>query len=111
MSGLSEVQRLQGRFAEMRGDGWNVDSDLRWGYFFFDPDAADLRRLGDHLATEGFRVVEMQKTDDGDEYVLHIERVERHTPETLAKRNEDFRHLAAQFGVHLYDGWDVGKVG
>ncbi len=41
---------------------------------------------------------------------LHVEKAERHTPDTLDQRNKEFKSLAAQFNVRSYDGWDAGKI-
>lgn len=106
----SDVQRLQSRFAEMKAAGLSPDSSLLWGYFFFDPDQEKLSQLGKHLESQGYKVVEIHKPNDGDEFVLHVERVESHTPETLDRRNKEFKSLAAQFSIQLYDGWDAGNI-
>jgi hypothetical protein len=44
------------------------------------------------------------------EYLLHIDRVETHTPLSLAERNVEFTKLAEQFDVAVYDGWEFGEL-
>jgi hypothetical protein len=41
--------------------------------------------------------------------MLHIERVERHTPQSLDARNDQLTRLANEMHV-TYDGWDVGQL-
>ncbi len=45
------------------------------------------------------------------EYLLHIDKVEIHTPESLAKRNVEFSKLAEEREIDSYDGWEFGEVG
>jgi hypothetical protein len=46
-----------------------------------------------------------------DTFVLHVERIEKHTPQSLQARNSEFDRLSEEFALDLYDGWDVGPVG
>lgn len=90
---------------------WNVDGDLLWGYFFMDPKAEKLRPLADELAATGYRVVNLHPSRDGRIHVLHVEKVETHTPQSLHERNTHFYRLAEKYGVATYDGMDVGPAG
>jgi hypothetical protein len=114
VSDTSEIKRLQFSFEQIKKAGWDANSDLLWGYYFIDPDEERLRRLGQHLESLGFRFVEVSRfikdKDEADDYMLHVEKVEKHSPATLAKRNQEFRAIAAKYGVKAYDGWDVGEV-
>ena len=63
----------------------------------------------------GYQFVEIFEMDDaGNEAssrkTLHVEKIETHSPTTLAKRNVELSQLAAEFEVEDYDGWDVGQV-
>jgi hypothetical protein len=42
--------------------------------------------------------------------VLHVERIEAHSPQTLLARNEMLYDLANQLELNSYDGMDVGPV-
>ncbi|MDQ2746950.1 MAG: hypothetical protein M3T96_06800, partial [Acidobacteriota bacterium] len=44
-------------------------------------------------------------------YLLHIDRAEVHTPESLAQRNVEFKKLAEEYELKTYDGWEFGEVG
>jgi regulator of ribonuclease activity B len=90
---------------------WNVDGDLLWGYFFMDPQPEKLRPLGEELAAAGYRVVNLYPSPNGRTHVLHVEKVETHTPQSLHQRNLEFYRLADKFGVSSYDGMDVGPAG
>jgi plasmid maintenance system antidote protein VapI len=50
-----------------------------------------------------------QAADGRSRFLLHVERIETHTPASLAARNEELNLLAHQFGVE-YDGMDAGPV-
>jgi len=103
--------QMEEMFANMRAQTkWDVDGELLWGYFFTDPDTNLLERASERLTTSGYRLVQIYPTDDKSTYVLHVERIEKHTPQTLQIRNGEFEKLAAEFGLESYDGMDVGPV-
>ena len=53
-----------------------------------------------------------EETDESTgEYLLHIDKVETHTPESLAERNVEFQKLADEYEIESYDGWEFGEVG
>ena len=111
----SQIETLEFSFHEMRDAGWDTDSDLLWGFFFVDSDVSKLKRLSEHLRSLDYRFVDIFELEDENEkpsgnYMLHVERVEIHHPDTLAKRNVAFSQLASQWGVAAYDGWDAGRV-
>jgi hypothetical protein len=98
-------------FARMREEGSiDVDGELLWGYFFTDAEKAKLRPVSDELEREGFRYVSLYRTDDRTTYFLHLERVERHTPESLDALNRSLQALAQRHGIAAYDGMDVGPI-
>jgi hypothetical protein len=105
------IEQLEEMFAGLREQtDWDVDGELRWGYFFFDPDPVKLERLGETLVADGYDLVRLEQTDDETSFVLHVERIEAHTPQSLDARNREFERLAEQHGVADYDGMDVGPV-
>jgi hypothetical protein len=104
-------QALEEMFGNMRAKTkWNIDGDLLWGYFFFDRRQEKLRLLGQELQKSGYRLVNLYPSDDRSTYVLHVEKIEHHTPQTLHARNQEFYRLAEQNGIDSYDGMDVGPV-
>jgi len=105
------LQNLEDMFANMRAKTkWDVDGEMLWGYFFTDPDPKKLEPVAEHLSRDGYRVVSIYETDDKSTHFLHIERVEKHTPQTLHSCNADLGRLASKFALECYDGMDVGPV-
>lgn len=104
-------ENLQDMFASMKEEApFDADGELLWGYFFIDGDKKKLRPLADELIAQGYREAGLYRTDDRKTYFLHVERVEKHTPDTLHERNGQFYALAERFGIESYDGMDVGPV-
>jgi len=98
-------------------DGWKPDEDMLYTYYFVGKDVEKLETLGLDLEKQGYDFIDIfevadEKTDEPTgEYLLHIDKVESHTPETLAARNVEFRSLADEYELDSYDGWEFGEVG
>ena len=104
------LEQLEKMFANMRSkSNWNVDGELLWGYFFTDPDPKKLELLVEALTRSGYRFGSIYETDDKHTHFLHVEKVEKHTPQTLHERNTELYRLAEEYGLE-YDGMDVGPV-
>jgi hypothetical protein len=107
---MISLSTLEDVFNKMRTKTqWNVDGPMLWGYFFFDPSVDKLGEASVYLVNEGYRLVDIHPTDDGDT-CLHVERIETHSPQTLFERNEYLCSVAERFELKLYDGMDVGPV-
>src|SRR3982750_71269 len=108
---MISLEALEEMFANMRETpSTNVTGALLWGYFFFDSMQESLFAVSEELKQRGYTVVRNQITDDGSSYVLRVERVETHTPQSLFQRNAELEALAETYGVASYDGMDVGPV-
>jgi hypothetical protein len=108
---MIELGKLEEMFSSMRAEtNWNVDGPMLWGYFFTDPSQEKLEKAARHLTAQGYSFVGIHETDDGSTRVLHVERTEAHSPQTLFARNEALSQLASQFGLDCYDGMDVGPA-
>ena len=108
---MIELGMLEDMFSGMRAKTkWNVDGPMLWGYFFTDRSTEKLERAATYLTAQGYRLVGIHETDDRSTRVLHVERGEAHTPQTLFERNEALYKLASEFGLDSYDGMDVGPV-
>lgn len=98
-------------------DGWNLDEEMLFSYYFIDTDVDKLEKLGIKLDAEGFDYIGVYELGEEDsdepsgEFMLHIDKVEIHTPESLAQRNVEFQKLAEEHGIETYDGWEFGEVG
>ncbi|MBX7132448.1 MAG: ribonuclease E inhibitor RraB [Fimbriimonadaceae bacterium] len=104
------IEELRQMFAGLRGQkDLDTDGPLVWGYFFVDRDQSQLHKLGEHLRQEGYLLVEVGPRE-GNVFCLHVERTERHTPESLDDRNTELERLADRFGIESYDGMDVGPL-
>lgn len=105
------IETLEQMFSNIRAKTkWNVDGELLWGYFFFDPSEEKLRALAKELSAAGYRIVGIYPANGKPKYVLHIEKVEHHTPQSLFAQNKAFYALSAARGIESYDGMDVGAA-
>jgi len=97
-------------------DGWNPEAEMLYSYFFIDKDAEKLETLGLDLEKQGFDFIdifELAEEESGEatgEYLLHIDKVEIHTPDSLAARNVEFQKMANEYEIDSYDGWEFGEV-
>src|SRR5215213_6563237 len=98
-------------------DKWNTDEEMLYSYYFVDEDVDKLEKLGNELEKRGYDFIDIfeladEKTDEATgEYLLHIDKVETHTPKSLAQRNVEFQSLANEYEIESYDGWEFGEVG
>ena len=109
-------QRLEISLDELREDGVNVDDPMIWNYLFVHRDYPQLGRFIEHMRRTGYQVAEVNEVNDGEtgviDYELRLQIVERHTPESLAKKLNEMRALAAKWQIDLFDGWyPEGYVG
>jgi len=98
-------------------DNWNLDEEMLFSFYFVDKSVDKLEKLGLKLEADGYDFVDIfelgdEKTDESTgDYLLHIDKVETHTPESLAQRNVEFQRLADEYEIETYDGWEFGEVG
>jgi hypothetical protein len=105
---ISRAQ-LEQMFSSMRSSAsWNVDGRLLWGYFFTGTDRSKIDHAAAVLVDQGYRLVEVHR--DNGVWWLHVERVERHTVDSLNARNAELYAFARDEGLSTYDGMDVGPV-
>ena len=113
------IQQLEDFFSDSRetyksgSSSWNIDETCRWSYFFVDADLKKFGRVSDHLERLGYEIVgtlDPGPTDENPVYYLRVDKVERHTPQSLHELNQQLYSVAKQFDVQDYDGMDVGAV-
>ena len=98
-------------------DKWNLDEEMLYSYYFVDESVDKLEKLGQHLAEQGYEFIDVFELGDEEteeptgEFLLHIDKNEIHTPESLAQRNVEFQNLADEHEIETYDGWEFGEVG
>jgi hypothetical protein len=114
----SQLEGIKEIFADAkREDNWNLDEEMLYSYYFVDKSVDKLEKLGLKLEADGYDFIDVFELGDEDtnestgEYLLHIDRVEIHTPESLAERNVEFSKFAEEYEIETYDGWEFGEVG
>lgn len=93
---------------------FNIDSTCRWSFFFVDSDKEKLVNVGMYLEDSGYEVIGFlepgPEDEDQETIYLRADRVEQHTVDSIMERNSQLYAVAEHFGVHDYDGMDVGAV-
>lgn len=114
----SQIEGIEKIFLDAKSeDGWDMSEPMLYSFYFVDESVDKLEKLGLKLEADGYDFVDVfelgdEKTDESTgEFLLHIDRVETHTPESLAQRNVEFAKLAEEYELKTYDGWEFGEVG
>ena len=114
----SQLDGIREIFAEAkREDNWNTDEPMLYSFYFVDKDVDKLEKLGLKLEADGYDFIDIFELGDEEtekstgEYLLHIDKIEVHTPESVAQRNVEFQKLSDEFGIETYDGWEFGEIG
>ena len=114
----SQLEGIKEIFATAtKEDGWKVEEEMLYSFYFVDEDVDKLEKLGLKLEADGYDFIDIFELGDEEtdkstgEYLLHIDKDEAHTPESLAQRNVDFAKLAEEYKIASYDGWEFGEVG
>ena len=114
----SQLETISEIFAQAKQeDNWNLDEPMLYSFYFVDESVEKLEKLGLYLEKEGYDFVDIFELGDEEtnestgEYLLHIDKVEIHTPESLAQRNVEFQRFADEYEIETYDGWEFGEVG
>ncbi len=103
-------------FADMKKNApWDISKPLLWGYFFADPNKAKLETAAPLLQEQGYKTVGIYDSQDESGnaaplWWLHVEKLEKHTVDTLHARNQEFYQFAATQQLESYDGMDVGPA-
>jgi hypothetical protein len=114
----SQLEGIREIFAEAKQeDNWNTDEPMLYSFYFVDKSVEKLEKLGLKLEADGYDFVDIFELGDEEtekptgEYLLHIDKIEVHTPESVAQRNVEFQRLADEFEIDIYDGWEFGEIG
>lgn len=112
----SQIEGIREIFAEAeQEEGWDLTGEMLYSYYFVDKSVEKLEKLGLFLEQEGYDFINVFELGDEEtneptgEYLLHIDKTEVHTPESLAERNAEFQRLAEEYGIESYDGWEFGE--
>jgi regulator of RNase E activity RraB len=114
----SQIEGIEKIFANaVEEDNWDLAKPMLYSYYFVDDNVDKLEKLGINLDEEGYDFLDIfelgdEETDESTgEYLLHIDKIEIHTPRSLAERNVEFAKLAEKYELKTYDGWEFGEVG
>jgi len=100
------MEAINSIFDRLEVQGINTKQEFLYGYFFYDKNKSKLEKLKQALEEQSYSFVEIRK-DDG-MFVLHMDKVEQHTRETIFVTKQNLTKLATTFGVS-YDGFDLGN--
>ena len=105
----NDIELINSIFDKIEVQGVDTKQNLLYGYFFFDKDKSKLENLKNELTKQSYKFVVLDKKDNG-EFMLHVEKVEKHTRQSLYDREQKLRQLTIDYGVSSFDGFDVGNA-
>ena len=105
---LGDIKQINSIFDKIEAQGVDTKQKLLYGYFFFDKDNSKLEKLKTDLINQSYKFVEIANRDKG-ELMLHVEKAEQLTRQTLFDKEQHLRQLASQYKIERYDGFDVGN--
>lgn len=111
---LKEIKEI---FADAaREEEWDVEGEMLYSYYFIDETFDKLEKLAQHFEKESYDFINIYELGDEEtneptgEFLLHIDKTEKQTPETLVERIDEFLKLAEEYEVE-FDGWEFGEEG
>jgi Regulator of ribonuclease activity B len=105
----ASLESVISMFEKMNRDGFPINSELRWGFYFVDSSQDKLKNVYDELRTHDYSLEAIDIIENG-KYQLHVSKIEKLNPEKLHRRNMAFNELAGYCNVVSYDGWDVEQL-
>lgn len=105
----NDMELINSIFDKVEVQGVDTKQNLLYGYFYFDKDKSKLEKLKNELTKQSYKFVVLDKKDNG-EFMLHVEKIEKHTRQSLYDREQKLRQLATDYGVSSFDGFDVGNA-
>lgn len=111
----TQIKEVTEIFADAKSEeGWNVEGEMLYSFYFVDESIEKLEKLAEHFEKESYDSINIYELGDEEtqkptgEFMLHLDKTEAHTPETLVTRNEEFFKIADEYEVE-YDGWEFGE--
>jgi tetratricopeptide (TPR) repeat protein len=102
------MEAINSIFDRLEAQGIDTKQEFLYGYFFCRKNKSQLESLKQVLVQRLFSFVEIRK--DEELFVLHtVEKIKRHTRESLFATKQNFIKLAEHDGI-FYDGFDVGNI-
>lgn len=103
------LETIQGLFNRMQSQGINTDTLLLYGYFFNAKNKTDLQNAVSSLKELNLQYVNIYPADSSDLWWLHMERIEKNSPQSLFHFNKKLYNIANRYHI-IYDGYDVGNA-
>jgi len=94
-------------FDNLQIAGIKTDQTLRYSYFFESKSLKTLQKFLNSYSLNTYSLVSSKKVSDST-YTLHIQRMEKHTRESLSKREAKLSSLAEKYKDVTYKGFDIG---
>ncbi|NRA40299.1 MAG: ribonuclease E inhibitor RraB [Planctomycetes bacterium] len=107
---ICNIENLLTAFEGMISNGWDVESEMKWGYCFYDKNEENLKNAYEVIKDRDYALDSLVQDEEDEYWKLYITKIEIHTPDSLNQRNEAMNRLADNFGIELYDGWDVERL-
>lgn len=105
----NDMDNINSIFDKVEIEGVDTKQNMLYGYFFLDKERSKLEKLNNELINQSYRFVTLEKIS-GDSFTLHVEKIERHTRETLFNEEQKLRELANKFKIASFDGFDAGNA-
>jgi hypothetical protein len=106
----TNLNNLIAIFDDMTSDGWDLNSSLKYGFYFNDDSKDKLKNVFEELGEKNYVMEDIYQLDGDSKWILHVSKIDALTPEKLHRRNIAFNELANHCQIELYDGWDVEQI-
>jgi NAD-dependent oxidoreductase involved in siderophore biosynthesis len=103
------AQRISIGFDDLEAAGWAVDGPLVWSYTFVHDDYPELVAFMKELRDLRYDVAEIEEINDRAsglvDYRLRVEKMEQHSPTSMAIRHQEFADLMSRLQINEFDSW------
>lgn len=114
---MSRIEDIKKIFeAAETEDGVDTTQPMLYSFDFVDADPDKLEKLGNALDEKGFLFVDIfqlgdeQTEEPTGEYLLQVDVIASHTPESLDGLVTEINAEAAALGIAEIDGWDMSEL-
>jgi len=109
MSSIETLLKIDDFFKHIENTNeLDLTKDLSWGYYFSNSNKAGLEKMKNILLfEEDYSFAEIVKMQDDNKFYLHMEKIEKHTKDSLLERSRLLNNIAKKYNVDSYDGFDA----
>lgn len=104
-----ELDRILNAYEKLSTEGWNMYSELKWGFNFLSSTEKNLIEIFSEMKDFNYEIDFFRYRDDIQLWQLYVTKKEILEAEKLHRRNLAFNELAI-YNKSEYDGWDVSKT-